>query len=122
TGNLATISEASGTILSTYDGFYGLRGLSAASGVSKVFGRTTGVSPSDIHALPYNASGSITADTDSPYHGDYADAARTWVYPNGNWVVEDTGIVYTTSALTYVASLGGRFSGMTFAGDTAYVS
>ena len=64
-------------------------GTSIAPQVNKIFGRSEGVSPSDITSLGYDDTGHFTTSGDSPYHGDSPGASKTFVTPDGSRVVEE---------------------------------
>jgi hypothetical protein len=97
-------------------------GASIAPGVRRIFGRTMGLSPSDIVHLDYNADGTFIDSGDSPYHGDFPGAFRTWVLPDDALVVDDSGTVYRTTDLIRAGSLGGGIDDVTFRGDGTVVA
>ncbi len=121
---LISLDSTTGAFLDASDGFYayhGLTGLSAARSRRKVFARNTGLSPSDIVVTTLGPFGGIVSEADGPYHGDYPGASRTFVFPGDARVADDSGIVYTTNALTYAGSLGGRFDDLAFVGPLPIV-
>ena len=83
-------------------------GSASAPGINKIFGRTSGISPSDIVMATYSETGAFTSVDDSPYHGTYANGNRCYVFPGEAKVCDDGGIVYSTADLTYMGSFGGR--------------
>jgi hypothetical protein len=97
--------------------FYSMGGISVSRSANKLLGRSTGVSPSDIVSVSYTDAGTFVAQTDSPYHGDFPDATRTWTFPNGARVVDDSGIVYQTNDLRFGFALGGGISDLAFYGE-----
>jgi hypothetical protein len=105
----ALIAEFSGTSRSP-------TGASLQASANRIFGRTTGISPSDICYVSYTDTGAFVEGKDSPYHGDYANASKTWVFPNQAKVVDNSGIVYSTGDLSYVGSLAGAFDDIAFSG------
>lgn len=117
-----TLDPATGQRRAVYEGFYRIDGYSSNPHANQLFGRSLGVSPSDIHVQTYDSAGQIISDQDSPYHGDYSDADRTWVDPEGQWVIDDSGIVYRTTDLKYEGSLGGRFDAIAFSEDAIFVA
>lgn len=78
--------------------------------------RTTGVSPSDIHKVILNSTGTILDDVDSLYHGDYPNASKLYINPSENKIYDNAGIVYFAD-LTYAGSLMGPLDAMAFVGD-----
>ena len=121
---LLSIDATTGAILDVTTNlyaYYGLDGLSAAPSMHRVFGRSLGLSPSDIVMETLAADDTFELETDSPYHGGFPDASRTFVFPDETRVADDAGIVYTTSALEYAGSLGGRLDDVAFDGDLPIV-
>lgn len=91
-------------------------GSSIAVSANKIFGRTQGISPADISFVSYTDAGAFTAGGESPYHGAYPTAAKTWVFPSDAKVVDDSGTVYSTANLTYAGSFGGTITDLSFYG------
>jgi len=122
---LLAIDSASGAILDetgTFYASYGLAGLSAAPTRWRIFGRDQGLSPPDIVAEGFvPATGTFFDEHDSPYHGDYPGASRTFVFPDETRVVDDAGIVYATADLRFVGSLGGALDDVGFVGTLPIV-
>jgi fibronectin type 3 domain-containing protein len=87
----------------------------AVSG-NKIFGRTQGISPADISFVSYTDAGTFTAGGQSPYHGAYPSANKTWVFPNDAKVVDDSGTVYSAGDLSYAGTFGGTITDLTFYG------
>jgi len=106
---LLSVNRWSGALLDSEAYFYTLQGFSVAPGLWKAFARSQGISPSDIFQVVLNPDGSLGPVTDSPYHGAYPSAVRTFVFPGGARVADDSGIVYNTANLTYANSLAGSF-------------
>lgn len=126
-GNLLFISHAGGwrfvsvnkttnTLIDAIEIHNAVNGSSIAVGENRIFGRTEGVSPSDITYLQYNDDGTFAGNGDSPYHGDYPGASTTWVFPNDAKVVDDSGTVYSTSGLTRLNSFGSTIDDIDFLG------
>ena len=91
-------------------------GSSISTSANRIFGRTKGVSPSDITFMGYDDAGRFTGGGDSPYHGDYAGASTTWVFPQGTKVVDDSGGVYAASDLNRLNSFDTRIDDIAFLG------
>ncbi|MDB6004807.1 MAG: hypothetical protein JWR15_1794 [Prosthecobacter sp.] len=91
-------------------------GSSIAMSANKIFGRTQGISPSDISYVSYTDAGAFVTGGESAYHGDYPSATKTWVFPNDAKVVDDSGTVYSTGDLTYAGSFGGAITDLSFYG------
>ncbi|MBZ0111351.1 MAG: hypothetical protein K8J08_02715 [Thermoanaerobaculia bacterium] len=113
---LISIDKTTGALLDSEDYFYGMIGLSISAPSSKIYARSTGISPSDILEIQYMSDGTLGTQEDSPYHGDYPTGDRTWVHPLTNNVSDNTGLVYT-SVLNYGGSLAGPFTDLAVDGD-----
>jgi len=87
-------------------------GYSIDSSTGRVFGRSTGSSPSDISFGELASDGEITPLGDSPYHGDFPGAEWTQVIQNGLAVVDSSGTIYNQEDLTYRGSLGDPIQGL----------
>lgn len=115
--NFISINKTTNTQISTFSNYVdSVMGSSIAVSGNKIFGRTTGVSPSDITYVSYTDAGTFGGGGGSPYHGDYPGAAKTWVFPNDAKVVDDSGTVYSTGDLSYLGSFGGSFTDLAFSG------
>jgi hypothetical protein len=101
----------------SYTSTYLQTGLSAAATASKVYGRSTGISPSDIGFLELGPNGTIAASGDSPHHGSYPSATQTYVFPDGSRVADNAGIIYSGQSLQYLGSFAGAFVDLRFLGD-----
>lgn len=116
-----SVDKVTGEAIDQANFFYSMTGLSAAPGRRILFGRSVGISPSDILAVPFDAAGRFAAQWDSPAHGDFPSASRTWVMPGEARVIDDSGVIYHTNDLSFAANLGGRFDGIDFFGDLPIV-
>lgn len=120
-GNVLSINKFSGVLLDGKDYFYSMQGPSFAPGPGKIFARSGGVSPADILQIEANPDGTLGVQQDSPYHGDYPSASKTYIFPGDARVADNAGIIYSTSDLTYNNSLAGSFDDMGFYGDLPIV-
>ena len=116
-GETTSVDKTSRAQIDREDYFYSMSGVSIAPTIGKIFGRSTGISPSDILQVPIFADGTLGTLSDSPYHGNYPSATRTFVFPGEARVADTSGIVYNTSNLTYSTSLGGTLDDLGFFGD-----
>jgi hypothetical protein len=112
-----TLNKLNGNFLSTFDYWYAGVGFSPAPALNRTFFRSSGVSPSDIHYLEIGTDGKLIKGDQSPYHGDYPGATRTFVFPNGARVADDSGTVYSTDSLSFTNSFGGSFTDLSFHGQ-----
>jgi hypothetical protein len=116
-GQFISIDKNTDTVVDTLSYFYSLRGTSISPESNRLFARSTGVSPSDIHYVGYDDSGMFTGANQSVYHGDYPGASATWVFPDNSKVVDSAGIIYSTGSLTYVSSFNGTVTDIDFLAD-----
>jgi len=72
---------------------------------NRIIGRTSGISLSDVIFISYNDTGRFSSSGDSPQHGDYASAEKTWVFPDESRVIDDSGNIYTTTSLRHVNAI-----------------
>lgn len=113
-----SFNKSTNTIIDTLENYVdSVFGSSISRTANKIFGRSEGISPSDITYASYDDNGTFTGGGDSPYHGDYPDATRTWVFPTGSKVVDDSGAVYSSSNLTRLNSFGTTIDDIAFVGD-----
>jgi hypothetical protein len=116
-GQLTSINKTTNAPLDTIAPFFLVRGTSVSTTANKIFGRSEGVSPSDIMEVPYDDSGKFGSEADSPYQGTYADASETWVFPAGTKVVDDSGGLYSTSDLTRLGTFATSINDIAFVGS-----
>ncbi len=110
---IESVDKVTGDLIDSEDFFYSMRGLSIAPSINRLYARTVGVGPSDILVIEVASDGTILSQQDSPYHGDYPNAVKTWVFPDQTRVADNSGIVYNTT-LNYAGSLAGAFDDLTF--------
>lgn len=121
-GRITTFNRNTGAKLSTVETYVdSLYGAGHAPETNRLFGRTQGVSPPDIVSTSYTNAGVVANIADSPYHGSYTNATKTWVFPNESRVVDSSGIVYGAEGLVYVGSLAGSVTDIAFNGDVPIV-
>ncbi|MAQ99722.1 MAG: hypothetical protein CMI00_04200 [Oceanospirillaceae bacterium] len=88
---------------------------------SAYYYRTVIQGPADIYKVSINADGTTESEDDSPYHGDYPDAANLFMNSSESKVFDDAGIVYLTDTLEYAGSLSGVAHLMTFKDDNPII-
>jgi hypothetical protein len=121
-GRITTINRGTGTVITTKEVYVdSIYGASHAPGLNRLYGRTSGISPSDIVTASYTAAGTITGPSGSPYHGDYPSADQTFVFPDERKVVDSSGTVYTADSLIYAGSFGGSITDVDWNGDVPIV-
>jgi hypothetical protein len=112
-----TLDKSSGTVLASFSTGYSPSGISVDPFLNRAFSRSLDVSPADIQFLDVGPDGKLISSQNSPYHGDYPSANRTFVFPRGGRVADDSGAVYSTDGLVYLKSLGAAFQDMAFRGS-----
>ena len=104
---LISVDKTRNTVIDSIEAYINaLGGSSIAPAKNRIFGRSLGISPSDITFVDYLDNGKFVRVGDSPYHGAYPDARQTWVYPNGIKVADDSGTTYSTETLGYLNAIG----------------
>lgn len=114
---LVTVRKSDGFTMGTGEYWYGVTGVSVDQAKRRVFGRDSSTSPSDIHVINFDAAGVVSNGTDSPFHGAFPGATRTFLDGTGTRVFDDAGIAYTTDGLNYAGSLGGALVDLDFRGN-----
>ncbi len=114
---VSSVNKTTGRLIDSKVYSYALTGVSIARERNVLLGRSQDVSPSDIVQVRVDSEGKLDVQRDSPYHGDYPGASRTFVSPNEQRVADDGGIVYNTDDLSYAGSLAGAVQDLTFYGD-----
>ncbi|MCK4565636.1 MAG: hypothetical protein KAU94_13280, partial [Verrucomicrobia bacterium] len=113
-----SINKDTNTLVANFENYIeSLVGASIAPSINKMFGRSSGISPSDITYVNYNTDGTFASGGDSPYHGDYPGASKTWVFPDDGRVVDSSGTVYSALGLSYLNSFGSGITDLEFYGD-----
>ena len=121
-GKITSADKASGMLIDSRSYIYDLFvGSSIAPTIGKLFARSSGISPSDIMQVILYPDGTLGAANDSPYHGDYPSASKTFVFSDEALVVDNAGIIYNTADLTYANSLAGSFDDIAFYGELPIV-
>ncbi|MBA3285464.1 MAG: hypothetical protein H0U27_10465 [Nitrosopumilus sp.] len=118
---LTSINKYSGKGIASREYWYSMNGISVSKKKEKIFARTNGISPSDILQISMNVNGSLGHQKDSPYHGTYPNASKTYLFPNEERVVDSSGIIYSTTDLTYSANIAGKFDDIAFHEDLPIV-
>lgn len=114
---MSSINKLTGETIDSQNHGRLLVGIDIAPSIKKVFGRSQGISPSDIYQINLNADGTLGTLEDSPYHGNFPGANQVFVLANDSRVADNSGIIYNTTDLTYSNSFETRFEDITFYGD-----
>ena len=114
-----SIDKTTNAVIDTIDAYVNvIAGSSIAVSHNRLLGRSQGISPSDVTFVDYDDSGNFLGAGDSPYHGDFAGASRTWVFQNERYVIDDSGNLYTIDTLIHSGKLGNSVTDIAFHGGT----
>lgn len=100
------LNLASRTTFTTTGGYTVGGAFSVAPSLGRLFTRTIGLSPGDIGYATFKSDGTIATRADSPYHGDFPNGSKTWVIAREAAVIDNSGTIYRTDNLNFVASVG----------------
>jgi hypothetical protein len=110
---IQTLDYTDGSIKGTFSAVYSLaQNLVLSADGTLLGGRDMGISPSDIYRLPVNADGTFGTVLSSPYHGDYAVGNRFYFTDGGTRLIENSGVIYKSTDLTFAGSIAGAFTDM----------
>lgn len=113
--DLVSINKSTNAVISTSSVYIdSLAGSSIAPSINRIFGRSVGLSPADLTFASYSDTGLFETTGNSPYHGNYADALKTWVFDDERYVVDDSGNVYATSSFLHSGRLGSNITDIDF--------
>src|SRR5262249_29519571 len=113
-----SFDKSKGTVVDSLTNYVdSVYGSSISPQNNRILGRSLGISPSDITYVGYDDTGKFTGGGDSPYHGAFPGASRTWVFPGGAKVVDDSGLVYTADTLKQVNNFGATITDIGFLGS-----
>lgn len=121
-GRVLSINKASGARVAEGAAIYNLLvGTDVAPGRMRIYGRTSGISPSDIALVQLGANGAVGGASESPYHGDYPGGTQVFVFPDESRVADSSGVVYNAGNLTYSGGFGGEVTDLAFYHDLPVV-
>jgi len=93
-----------------------------APGIKRIFTFRDGTSPNDIYYEEVNsATGALSNDFESPYHGDYALGHPIRVSPDESTVYVASGVSFSTTDLKYKSSIGISYTDLAFDMDHLYL-
>ena len=104
--------------IDTAGGFYYMGLLDFNPIYNKLYTISTGLSPRDIEAYEIT-DGDITKNYNSPYHGDYSMSTFMKISPNGKYIFNGSGNIFTCAPtqsgdMVYAGSLGLSFNSICF--------
>ena len=96
-------------------------GIAYSRTLRRIFTFRDGTSPNDIIRTDVTEAGTFGTSTDSPYHGDYSFTHPMRLFPDETRIAVASGVIFSTSTLTYAGSLGTSYLDMTFYGNMPLV-
>lgn len=117
TGKFSTVNKATGRPIAIKDYTFSMGFFSLAPGRGQIYGRTF----YDIYRIEVGADGSLGAQIDSSAHAAYPNADRVFISPDERRVIDNAGIVYDAGDLSYVTSLAGEVTDLSFSGESPVV-
>lgn len=110
-----SIDRNSGALLGSRDLWYRADSASLDTQRRRLYFRSSSVSPGDILYVSYTSTGQFGPEVDSPYHGDFPWASKTFLFADGSRVADNAGVIYRASDLGYAGSFGLPVSDLAFA-------
>lgn len=112
--------RATGARLDHEEWSYSIRSIVYSSALQRVFYLDSGVSPTDIHMRTV-ADDTLSADEDSPYHGDYLLPSPIRLLPDESGVIVGSGQIFDAADLRYRGSVGLAFEDVAFHQSRLYL-
>lgn len=115
-------SRATGARTHERSSSYKATGMAYAPSLSRVFYLRDNVSPNDIYRQDIDqAAGTLGAESDSPYHGDYSFSYPIRVFPDQTKVAVASGAVFSTTNLNIAATFPYGYKDLAFWGNNYYL-
>ena len=106
--NLTTVDRNSSQVIDSASNLQlyarHLYGASISKQNNRIYGKTSGISSSDIAFWTYSDNGTLLSYEESTYYQDFSDAEKVWVFPANRRVVDEAGIVFDAITLSYLSS------------------
>ena len=118
---LSSYNSSNGRHIDNGDAQYYRSSIEFNTKLNKIYLMTLGLSPGDIYAFE-TTDGVLTERYDSPYHGDYQMWTNNGISPDGQYIFNGTGNVFTcapeyTGDMVYDGSIGKTFTSICFNTD-----
>jgi hypothetical protein len=101
-------------------GYYTPERITVARSGNVIYGAQVGLSPQDILRIPYESSGTLGIAFSSPYHGVYPSTVNVYASDSGQYVTDDSGVIYNGADLTYANGSGGPVNDFIWVGTEFY--
>jgi hypothetical protein len=116
------IRRSDGVLTATADWRSSSHEIAYAPLLRRVFTLRDGTSPNDIIMTDVDVmNGLLSADQDSPYHGDYAVGHPLRIFPDETRIIVSSGVIFSTNDLSYVGSLGLDYLDLGFFEDQIFL-
>lgn len=119
-GVFFTLDKQTGTPLATFvngspPSPSGL-GFSVSTAQRKVYYRPSSQGYGEIASFEIGVDGNKISGASGGYRSDYQGGSRTFLFPDGNRVADNSGTTFNSATLTYSGNLGGPFTDLAFHG------
>lgn len=91
-------------------------GFSVSTEQRKAYYRPSSQGFGEISSVEIGVDGKLIRGAGGGYRSDYQAGTRTFLFPDGNRVADNSGTTYHSATLTYSGNLGGPFTDLTFHG------
>ncbi len=121
-GTFFTLDKQTGTPLATFVNGSPPKpsgsGFSVSTVQRKAYYRPSSQGYGEISSVEIGVDGKLISGGGGGYRSDYQAGTRTFLFPDGNRVADNSGTTYQSANLTYSGNLGGPFTDLTFHGAT----
>ncbi len=91
-------------------------GFSVSTAQRKAYYRPTSQGYGEIYSVEIGVDGKLINGKNGGYRSDYQPGTRTFLFPDGARVADNSGTTYDSTTLTYSGNLGGPFTHLDFHG------
>lgn len=111
----SSFNTDSNALIDTYENYpRSMMGASHSPSTRRIFGRTESISPERLMGLTYDSSGHFLDQDESGHYGAHGSANRTWAWPDGRKLVDNTGNVHLGLDLSFAGRLTNNISEVAF--------
>ncbi|SDD74040.1 YncE family protein [Aquimonas voraii] len=113
----SSFNTDSNALIDTYENYpRSMVGASHSPSTRRIFGRTESSSPGSLMGLTYDSSGHFLDQDEIGHYGAYGSANRTWAWPDGRKLVDNSGNVHLGLDLSFAGRLTNNISDVAFHG------
>ena len=110
-----SLNKSTNAVIHRFSTFYDVLDSVISVEFNRIIGRNRSI-PSDITFVSYGDDGRFNGAGDSPYHGNFPAAQKTWISPDGASAIDDSGTIYTIDTLKHRLSIGTSLTDLEFYG------